>query len=44
VIDYGKNGEIVRINLYNFNFEAFRSGVKELKKFAQGFGDAVAIR
>jgi len=44
VIDYGKDGEIVRINLYNFSFDAFRNHLKELKRFGQNFGEAVAVK
>lgn len=35
VIDYDKKGEIVRINLYDFNFELFRKNLKELKDFTR---------
>ena len=40
VIDYGKNREIVRINLYDFNLDAFRSNLKALKSF----GETVAAK
>ena len=43
VIDYGKNGEIVRINLYNFSFDSFRNHLKEFRKFAQGYGETVGV-
>ena len=36
VIDYDKKGEIVRLNLYHFNFADFRSGLKALKDFGRG--------
>ena len=34
VIDYDKNGEAVRVNFYDFNFNDFRSNAKSLKDFA----------
>ena len=33
VIDYGKNGEVVRINLYKFNFDRFKKSRKALDSF-----------
>ena len=44
VIDYDKNGEIVRINLYNFDFAGFRNGVKAFKNFASGSAASVVMR
>ena len=38
VIDYDAEGGVVRINLYNFSFDGFRSGIKALKAFAQNSG------
>lgn len=35
VIDYNKNGGIVRINLYDFSFEEFKENKAELKSFAR---------
>ena len=35
VIDYDKKGKVVRVNFYEFNFNAFRNGQKALKKFAK---------
>lgn len=34
VLDYDKNGKIVRINLYDFSFDAFRENQKAMKDFA----------
>lgn len=34
VIDYGKKGEIVRVNFYNFSFDNFRKGMSAIKEFA----------
>ena len=34
VIDYDKQGKIVRINLYDFSFDAFREIRKSLKSFS----------
>lgn len=35
VIDYNKQGKIIRINLYNFSFDSFRNNAKALKRFAR---------
>ena len=35
VLDYDKKGKIVRINLYDFSFEQFRSKRSALKKFSR---------
>lgn len=43
VIDYDKNGNIVRINLYHFNFSDFRNGLKAIKDFGRG-DIAVAVK
>ena len=37
VIDYGKRGEAVRINLYDFSFHQFRARRSALKQFARNF-------
>ncbi len=34
VIDYDRRGNIVRINLYQFNFDAFRKHRKIIRRFA----------
>lgn len=35
VIDYDKEGDAVRVNFYDFNFNDFRSGLKSFKDFTQ---------
>ncbi|MEK7502954.1 MAG: DUF2283 domain-containing protein [Patescibacteria group bacterium] len=35
VIDYDKNGEAVRVNFYDFNFNDFKSNPKAFKGFAE---------
>lgn len=35
VIDYDKHGRAVRINFYEFNFDAFSSSLKVIKEFAK---------
>ena len=35
VIDYGKKGEVVRINLYDFNFNDFRAAKKAFQEFSK---------
>lgn len=35
VIDYDRKGSIVRINLYQFNFDAFRRSRRILRNFTQ---------
>lgn len=37
VIDYNKKGRVVKINIYEFSFEDFKSNLKELKKFSDNF-------
>ena len=44
VIDYGKNGKIARINLYDFNFDSFKDNLKKFKTFSRQTGIAVAVR
>lgn len=36
VLDYDKGGKIVRINLYDFSFDQFRSQRSALKQFTRG--------
>lgn len=38
VLDYDKKGRVVRIDLYNFNFDAFKENRGALKKFVQRTG------
>ena len=35
VLDYDHKGKIVRINLYQFNFDAFRKSRRTLQRFAR---------
>lgn len=35
VLDYDHKGRIVRINLYQFNFDAFRKSRRTLQRFAR---------
>ena len=35
VIDYDHRGNIVRINLYQFSFDAFRRSRRAMKRFAR---------
>lgn len=35
VVDYDKKGWIVRIDIYDFNFEDFRENRKTLKEFSE---------
>ena len=35
VIDYDKSGKIVRINLYDFNFDAFKDNLKKVRAFSR---------
>ena len=44
VIDYDKNGEVVRINFYNFSFDNFRSGLKAIKAFARRGDLAIVLK
>ena len=44
IIDYDKNGEVVRINFYNFSFDNFRGGLKAIKAFARRSDLAVILK
>ena len=44
VIDYGKDGEVVRLNLYNFSLDAFRENADALKRFGRRSGAAFSVR
>lgn len=35
VIDYDKKGNVVRIEVYNFNFNSFQDSRKKLQEFAR---------
>lgn len=35
VIDYGKKGNIARINFYEFSFDDFKNSVKAVRSFAR---------
>ena len=37
VIDYDKNGKVVRINIYNFSFEDCKDNLRDLKSFSSNF-------
>ena len=38
VVDYDSEGNMVRINLYNFNFDMFRNARNTLKSFTKKSG------
>lgn len=44
VIDYDKNGKVVRVNFYDFSFNAFRENLKELKNFTRKFKVPLSVR
>ena len=44
VIDYDRQGKIVRVSLYNFDFDAFRDNGKVLNEFARESKVAVSVR
>lgn len=44
VIDYDKQGEIIRINLYNFSFDLFQNNLTALKQFASDSKTPVLTR
>lgn len=44
VIDYDKTGEVVRINFYDFSFDAFREGLKAIKDFSRRFEIALSVK
>lgn len=37
VIDYDKQGDAVRVNFYQFNFDKFSRGLKSIKEFTRNF-------
>lgn len=37
VIDYDKNGRVVRVNFYDFSFATFQESKKELQTFSRDF-------
>ena len=44
VIDYDKKGDIIRFNLYGFDFDEFRDGVKAIEGFSQNSNLPVVVR
>ena len=44
VIDYDKGGNVVRVSIYEIDFDSFRNGRTELKEFARGAGVAVLTK
>lgn len=44
VLDYDKKGNIVRINLYDFSFDAFRETRPSLRSFAHQTGAVLTTR
>lgn len=43
VIDYDKRGNVVRVNLYGFSFDAFRRGFRTVREFARRSRVAVVV-
>jgi len=44
VIDYDKQGEIVKVNFYNFSFDMFRKYKNQINPFVRSSGGRVAVR
>jgi len=44
VIDYDKKGDVVRLNLYDFDFRAFQKNRKAIDQFARSHKVAVLAR
>ncbi|HEY4475345.1 MAG TPA: DUF2283 domain-containing protein [Candidatus Paceibacterota bacterium] len=44
VIDYDKNGEIVRINFYDFSFDSFKDSQRPLKEFSRDLKTPLSVR
>ena len=36
VLDYGEKGEVVAVNVYKVNFDAFKEAGKNIEQFAKG--------
>lgn len=43
VIDYDKKGEIVRVNLYDLDFSAFKENKRELNNFSFNFRAPLSV-
>ncbi len=44
VLDYDEHGELVRLNVYQINFDTFREHRKILSNFARSVGAPLAIQ
>ena len=44
VIDYDKQGEIVKVNFYNFSFDMFKKYRSQINPFVRNSGGQVAVR
>lgn len=44
VVDYDKNGKIVRLNIYGFNFDSFHGNLKILKDFSRALEIPVLVK
>lgn len=44
VIDYDKKGEIVRVNFYDLDFNAFKENKRELKNFSFAFHAPLSVQ
>jgi len=44
VIDYDKQGEIVKVNFYNFSFDLFKEYKDQINPFVRSSGGRVAVR
>ncbi|MEK7180814.1 MAG: DUF2283 domain-containing protein [Patescibacteria group bacterium] len=44
VVDYDKNGRIVKLNIYGFNFDNFHGNLKTLKDFSRASEIPVSVK
>lgn len=44
VIDYDEHGKAVRVNFYEFSFDAFKNGLKAIKDFARHSEAALSVK
>ena len=43
VIDYGKKGEVIRVNFYRVNFDAFKENARRVKQLARRAPISVSV-
>lgn len=44
VIDYDKNGDVVRVNFYDLDFNAFKDNLRTLKTITRNFNAPLLVK